>query len=282
MVTNADKKVITSNITTAELGWLSGVSNNIQTQLDGKAPTSHAVNAATYGYGTTTNAGHLRVSTGLQVDTGSISVVYGTSANTACEGDDDRLSDSRTPSAHSLGGVAHSEDTLANLNSKISNATLISTTDGRLSDAREPLVHASDKHSDSYEPANANIQTHITTTETPHVTTAEKTDWETAHTHSTTTGTPHVTTAEKNIWDAKSDLALGTTSTTAHRGDHGASAYNHITQDGSSHTFIDQDIRTTASPTFVKVTTGNSGFEAGNYRITYNSAEDSLDFSTIV
>ncbi len=42
--------------------------------LTGLAPTSHAVNASTYGYGDATNAGHLRVGTGLSVTTGTISV----------------------------------------------------------------------------------------------------------------------------------------------------------------------------------------------------------------
>lgn len=41
-------------------------------------------------------------------------------------------------STHALGGAAHSADTLANLNSKVSDATLIDTADSRLSDARTP------------------------------------------------------------------------------------------------------------------------------------------------
>jgi hypothetical protein len=42
------------------------------------------------------------------------------------------------PSAHDLGGSSHSADTLANLNSKVSDATLIDTADSRLSDSRAP------------------------------------------------------------------------------------------------------------------------------------------------
>lgn len=42
---------------------------------------------------------------------------------------------------HALGGLSHSADTLANLNSKISDATLIDTGDSRLSDARTPTAH---------------------------------------------------------------------------------------------------------------------------------------------
>lgn len=47
-----------------------------------------------------------------------------------------------TAGAHALGGAIHTADTLANLNSKVSDATLIDTADGRLSDARTPLAHA--------------------------------------------------------------------------------------------------------------------------------------------
>lgn len=43
---------------------------------------------------------------------------------------------------HALGGASHTADTLANLNTKVSDATLIDTGDSRLSDARTPTAHA--------------------------------------------------------------------------------------------------------------------------------------------
>ncbi len=43
---------------------------------------------------------------------------------------------------HALGGSVHTADTLANLNSKVSDATLIDTGDSRLSDDRTPTAHA--------------------------------------------------------------------------------------------------------------------------------------------
>jgi len=45
------------------------------------------------------------------------------------------------PQAHNLAGAEHNADTLANLNSKVSDATLIDTGDSRLSDARTPTAH---------------------------------------------------------------------------------------------------------------------------------------------
>ena len=46
----------------------------------------------------------------------------------------------------------------------------------------------------------------------------------TAHTSDTTS---HITATERNTWNSKSNLALGTTSTTAYRGDYGNTAYTH-------------------------------------------------------
>ena len=46
----------------------------------------------------------------------------------------------------------------------------------------------------------------------------------TAHTSDTTS---HITATERNTWNAKSNLALGTTSSTAYRGDYGNTAYTH-------------------------------------------------------
>ena len=57
---------------------------------------------------------------------------YGTGSNTICEGNDSRLSDARTPTSHALGGSAHSADTIANLNSKLSDGDVISTLGGEI------------------------------------------------------------------------------------------------------------------------------------------------------
>lgn len=52
--------------------WVAESGATVRTSI-GCPPTSHAVNAATYGYGDTTNAGHLRVGAGLSVSTGTVS-----------------------------------------------------------------------------------------------------------------------------------------------------------------------------------------------------------------
>jgi hypothetical protein len=48
-----------------ELARVKGLTSAVQTQLDGKAPTSHATSATTYGVGTNANYGHVRGATRL-------------------------------------------------------------------------------------------------------------------------------------------------------------------------------------------------------------------------
>lgn len=72
---------------------------------------------------------------GTNVDA-DLAPTYGAAANTVCQGNDARLSDARTPTSHGLGGSEHATATLAQLNAKVSDATLIDTGDSRLSDER--------------------------------------------------------------------------------------------------------------------------------------------------
>ena len=49
VISNANGKIAASSATTTELGYLSGVTGNIQTQLNGKSPTTHTHTAAEIG-----------------------------------------------------------------------------------------------------------------------------------------------------------------------------------------------------------------------------------------
>jgi len=126
---------------------------------DARTPTSHAANASTYGYGDTTNAGHLRVGTGLSATTGTVAVDFGSTSSTACVGNDTRLSDARVPVSHS--NTYHSEtyitsasvtyETLSSNGDVGSTAsTICAGNDSRLSDARTPVSHNNDYHSATY------------------------------------------------------------------------------------------------------------------------------------
>lgn len=60
MTSNGSGVLTESSITTTQLGYLNGVTSSIQTQLNAKAPTSHASSATTYGVGTSSNYGHCK------------------------------------------------------------------------------------------------------------------------------------------------------------------------------------------------------------------------------
>ena len=58
--------------------------------------------------------GGIKVGTGLGISSGVLSVSYGTTATTACAGNDSRLSDARTPVAHASTGTGYGVGTTAN------------------------------------------------------------------------------------------------------------------------------------------------------------------------
>jgi hypothetical protein len=146
------------------------------------------------------------------------------------------------------------------------------------------------------------VRTMITDSSNQFATSAEKTKWNThsdsahapadAPSNATFTGhtgdtTVHITSAERTSWNAKSTLELGETYDKAYRGDRGKTAYDHVGSDGSSHTFINQDVKTTASPTFAGVTAtemtadqmiANEGFITGQAMVKYNPTTKTLDF----
>lgn len=70
--------------------------------LDASQITSGTFDAARLPLATTIAAGAVIVGTGLGVSSGTVSVTYGTSAGTACQGNDSRLSDTRTPTDGSV------------------------------------------------------------------------------------------------------------------------------------------------------------------------------------
>ena len=70
----------------------------------------------------------------------SLAPVYGSDANTVCEGNDARLSDARPPSAHLLGGSEHTADAIANLQAKLLDGSLFTTKPSELTALAEKLV----------------------------------------------------------------------------------------------------------------------------------------------
>lgn len=79
------------------------------------APSDHAWSSGTgYGVATSSSFGHVKTSTGITNSSGVISVSYGNTAGTACQGNDSRLSNSRTPTAHATNSTTYGGGTGTN------------------------------------------------------------------------------------------------------------------------------------------------------------------------
>ena len=78
---------------------LQDAEENISNLNKNKAPDNHAWSDAdsgvNHGLADGTHYGHIKVGDGLTVNSGKVDVAYGNSDNTACEGNDTRLSDAR-------------------------------------------------------------------------------------------------------------------------------------------------------------------------------------------
>lgn len=124
------------------------VTNDDSRMTDSRYPTAHA-------HGNITSGGFVGNQASKPLITGTAGIVqagsFGTAAGTVCEGNDSRLSDSRTPTSHN--NSAHSETYITaagvtyeqlNTNGDVGSVsgTLCAGNDSRLSDARTPVAHA--------------------------------------------------------------------------------------------------------------------------------------------
>jgi len=92
----------TPSIPTASSSTLGLIRIGSGLAIDGSGIVSASGTSYTLPAATTSNLGGIIVSTGLSVSSGSVSVSYGSSSGTACEGNDSRLSDPRTPTDGSV------------------------------------------------------------------------------------------------------------------------------------------------------------------------------------
>jgi hypothetical protein len=116
------------------------------------------LNAASKGYVDTQTATRAAAATQITAGTGltgggtlaadrTLAVSYGSTAGTAAQGNDSRLSDARTPTAHASTHAAAGSD-------PVTPAAIgaVASSDSRLTDARTPLVHANSHASGGTDP----------------------------------------------------------------------------------------------------------------------------------
>lgn len=74
----------------------------------GAAPSAHTSTAAS-----SSILGHVKIGTGLEMNAGTVSVSYGAAAGTACQGNDSRLTNTRTPITHAASSTTYGGGTEA-------------------------------------------------------------------------------------------------------------------------------------------------------------------------
>jgi hypothetical protein len=129
-------------LTTGSFGTTSNTfcQGNDSRLSDARTPTSHT-------HGNISNAGAIGSTSGLPIITTTSGVLsagsFGTTAGTFCQGNDSRLSDARTPTAHTHAASEVTSGTfdIARIPTGSTSSTVCIGNDARLSDARTPTSH---------------------------------------------------------------------------------------------------------------------------------------------
>lgn len=158
-ITDGNKLLTAStSITTTELGYLDGVTSNIQDQLNAKAPTSHASTATTYGVSSATNYGHAMASSTTPKAAGTAAVGSETAKfargdhvhpiQTSVSGNAGTADKWKTPRKITWTGDATGEVTLDGSADKEAALTLVAS--GVTAGSYGPSANASPAHSGTF------------------------------------------------------------------------------------------------------------------------------------
>lgn len=110
-LSNARKnpKALTFSDGTTNTTYDGSAEKTVNAATIGAAPSGHTSVQATGSI-----LGHVKTGTGIANNSGTISVSYGTTAGTACQGNDSRLSDARTPKSHAATATTYGSGTSSN------------------------------------------------------------------------------------------------------------------------------------------------------------------------
>ena len=109
----AASPTFTGTVTVPDGSFTVGKTIGLQAALDGKAPTTRTITAGTG----LTGGGDLTANRTLAVS-------YGTTAGTAAQGNDTRLSDARTPTSHAASHASGGADALAISGAQVTSGTI--------------------------------------------------------------------------------------------------------------------------------------------------------------
>ena len=121
VITDTNKNITNSSITTTELGYLSGVSSNVQTQLNNKSASSHA-------HGNLTNAGALGTANAVAITDGNKLLTASTSITTTELGYLDGVTSNIQTQLGNKASSSHTHGNITN-NGQLGTASAVVITD---------------------------------------------------------------------------------------------------------------------------------------------------------
>ena len=139
-----------------------GTTNTSYDGSSAKTVTAATVGAAPAGHtsiqATSSILGHVKTGTGITNSSGTISVSYGTAAGTACQGNDSRLSDTRTPKSHAATTTTYGGGTDSNYGHvKLTDTYLVKTPNASTNGAATSIAASAYALQQTYKELNSNI-----------------------------------------------------------------------------------------------------------------------------
>lgn len=175
IITDANGLITTSSISTTELGYLKDTTGSVQTQINGKAPTSHASTGTGYGVSTASNYGHAKASSTTPKANGE--AVAGTETSSFARGD--HVHPLQTSVSGSAGSCTGNASTASKWKSPIDlswtgDAAGVMTVDGSESVESTLTLAASGVTAGSYGPATDATPAHKGVFSVPYITVDKK------------------------------------------------------------------------------------------------------------
>ena len=154
-LSNARKNpnAITFTDGTTNMSYDGSEAKTVNATTIGAAPSGHTSVQATGSI-----LGHVKTGTGITNNAGTISVSYGTTAGTACQGNDNRLSDSRTPKSHAATETTYGSGTSSNYGHvKLTDTYSVTTPNASTNGANTGIAASAYALQQAYNTLNSNL-----------------------------------------------------------------------------------------------------------------------------
>lgn len=154
-LSNARKnpKALTFSDGTTNTTYDGSAEKTVNAATIGAAPSGHTSVQATGSI-----LGHVKTGTGIANKSGTISVSYGTAAGTACQGNDSRLSDARTPKSHAATATTYGSGTSSNYGHvKLTDTYSVTTPNASTNGANTGIAASAYALQQAYNTLNSNL-----------------------------------------------------------------------------------------------------------------------------